>query len=91
MSPISKIKMRRRASRLAAKELLQSVAKDETDVYLAYRGLYRLWCGNNAALQELRPLFEIDGIEPDGALSVTDEFREQVRTVARQILPLLPE
>jgi hypothetical protein len=91
MSPISKIEIRRLASRHAAKELLQSAVTGETDVYLAYRGLYRLWCSNNAALQELRPLFRIDGIEPDGCLSVTDEFREQVRTLARQILPHLPD
>jgi hypothetical protein len=91
MSPISKIKVHRLASRHAAKELLQSVVTGETDVYLAYRGLYKLWCSNNAALQELRPLFRIDGIDPDGCLSVTDEFREQVRTLARQILPHLPD
>jgi hypothetical protein len=38
---------------------------------------------NNAAVQELRPLFTMDGIEPDGLLSVTEEFREQVLSLAK--------
>jgi hypothetical protein len=91
VTPISKVKIRRRASRQAAKELLQGIAAGEADVYLAYRGLYRLWCSNNAAVQELRPLFRIDGVDPDGRLSVTDEFREMVRALARDILPQLSD
>jgi len=39
--------------------------------------------------QELRPLFAIRGIEPDGRLSVTEEFREEVLSLAKQILPQL--
>jgi hypothetical protein len=91
MSPLSKIKRRRIASRQAARALLQSVAMGDADVYLAYRGLYGLGCSNSAALQELRPMFRIDGIQPDGSLSVTDEFREQVRILAGQILRQLPD
>jgi hypothetical protein len=91
VTPISKVKTRRRASRQAAKELLQGITTGEADVYLAYRGLYKLWCTNNAAVQELRPLFRIDGVDPDGQLSVTDEFRETVRTLARDILPQLSD
>jgi hypothetical protein len=86
---LSKIKIRRRASRQSAKELLQGIVTGEADVYLAYRGLYKLWCSNNAAVQELRPLFRIDGVDPDGQLSVTDEFREIVRALARDILSQL--
>jgi len=46
-----------------------------------------LWCGNNAAVQELRPLFRIPGIEPDGQLSANEEFRTTVQKVATEILP----
>jgi hypothetical protein len=67
------------------------VAFGDADVYLAYRRLYGLWCRNNAAVQELRPLFRIDGVDPDGQLSVTDEFRETVRSLAREILPQLAD
>ena len=89
MSPISKVELRRLATRQAAKELLQGLVEGTADPYQAYRGLYGLWCGNNAAVQELRPLFTMDGIEPDGRLSVTEEFREQVLSLAKQILPRL--
>jgi hypothetical protein len=44
-----------------------------------------------AAIQELRPLFRIDGVDPDGQLGVTDEFRETVRTLAKQILRQLSD
>jgi hypothetical protein len=91
MTPISKIKGRRRATRQAAKEYLESVAFGDADVYLTYRSLYGLWCRNNAAVEELRPLFRIDGVDPDGKLSVTDEFRERVRSLARNILPQLSD
>lgn len=91
MAAISKVELRRLACRKAAKELLQGLVDGNADPYRAYRGLYGLWCGNNAAVQELRPLFTMDGIEPDGRLSVTEEFRAQVLTLAKEILPLLSD
>jgi hypothetical protein len=89
VSPISQAERRRLASRQAARELLQDLVTGEADAYEAYRSLYGLWCGNNAAVQELRPLFRMEGIEPDGRFSVTKEFREKVLTFAKQILPKL--
>ena len=89
MSPTSKVERRRLASRQAARELLQDLVDGKADAYEAYRRLYGLWCTNNAALQELRPLFRIEGIEPDGHISVTIEFREQVLSLAKTILPTL--
>jgi hypothetical protein len=91
MSPISKVELRRRASRRAAKDLLQDLAIGKADVYEAYRRLWGLWCTNNAALQDLRPLFRIEGIEPQGYISVSAEFREQVISLAKQILPQLSD
>jgi hypothetical protein len=87
MSPPSKISLRRAASREKARLLLEAVARREEDVYVGYRQLYGLWIGNNAAVEELRPLFRIPGIEPDGTLSVTDEFRDLVVKLAIEILP----
>jgi hypothetical protein len=46
-----------------------------------------MWCANNAALQELRPLFRLEGIDPDGCLSITAEFREKVLSAANMVLP----
>jgi hypothetical protein len=46
-----------------------------------------LWCANNPALQELRPLFRMEGIEPDERVSVTAQFRERVLFTAKKTLP----
>jgi hypothetical protein len=87
MSPMAKVERRRLAARRAAAELLQTLVSGTADVYEAYRALYGLWCSDDAALPELRPLFRMDGIEPDGLLSVTEEFRNQVLSLAQHILP----
>ena len=87
VSPTSKIERRRLAFRQEARDLLQDLADGKADPYLAYRRLYALWCANNAALQELRPLFRIDRIEPDGRLSITDEFRKLALSTAKTVLP----
>ena len=83
----SRKERRREASRQAAKSLLEELVSGETEVYVAYRRLYGIWCGNNAAVQELRPLFRIPGIEPDARLSITPELESQVRSLAAAILP----
>jgi hypothetical protein len=87
VSPTSKIKRRKSASRQEARELLESIVAGKADPYMAYRRLYILWCANNAALQELRPLFRMEGIDADSNIIVTSEFREQVRLMAMEILP----
>ncbi len=82
-----KVTARRLQARKEAKVLLNSLSDGSDDAYEAYRKLYRLWCTRNAHVPELRPLFRIPGVEPDGALSVTTEFREEIRSVAAQLLP----
>jgi hypothetical protein len=84
-------KQRRQANRQAAKGLLQAIASGEAEVYSAYRSLYGLWSDHNAALQELRPLFRIPGIDADGPLSATKEFEAQVQSLAAAILPTLED
>lgn len=91
MSPVSKVKLRRLASRRAARDLLQDLVAGKVDAYEAYRRLWGLWCSNNAALQELRPLFRMEGIEAEGCISVSAEFRGQVLSLAGEILPQLSE
>jgi len=75
------------ACRQAAKETLEAIVSGEGELYLAYRRLYGIWSANNAAVQELRPLFRMEGIEADGTFSITDEFRARVLELAREILP----
>lgn len=77
--------------RQTAKELLRRLAASSSDTYETYRSLYHLWCTQNATVPELRPLFTIPGIEPDGQLSVTDSFKNQVRSSATAILASLPD
>ena len=89
MSPLWKVKLRRLATRKKAAEMLADIISGDADVYIAYRGLYALWCSNNAAVQELRPMFRMD--EPDGLLSVTAEFCAKVQQLAKEILPQLSE
>jgi hypothetical protein len=87
MTPLKKSNARRAAIRKQASRLLISLVNGDRDIYEAYRQLYGLWCSNNAAVPELRPLFQMPGVEPDGPLTITDEFRSEVETISRTILP----
>lgn len=89
MSPIRKTKIRRIRNRKRAEAILKALSQGQGDVYDGYRTLYGIWCSNNAAVQELRPLFRMPGIKPDGFLSVAVGFRLDVRSLAAQILPLI--
>ena len=89
MSPIRKTMLRRAQVRNRAGALLKSLSEGSIDTYEGYRQLYGLWRSYNAAVQELRPFFRIPGVEPDGRLSVTDDFRSEIRSLAAKILPLI--
>ena len=87
MKQVSKRKIRREDTRKKSKKLLELIVSGDIEIYVAYRRLYALWCANNSAIQELRPMFRISGISPDGTISVTEEFRFQIISIAREILP----
>jgi hypothetical protein len=87
MTPVKKSKVRRAASREDARRILTALINGNHDVYEAYRKLYGLWCTNNSAVLELRPLFQISGAEPDGRLSITEEFRKEIVAISQTILP----
>jgi len=91
MSQVTKVKRRRLVARRAAVEALKDLIASNGDPYLAYRKLYALWCGNNAAVEELTPLFHMEGISPDGALSVTASFVCEIQGLAARILPLFEQ
>jgi len=42
---------------------------------------------NNSAVLELRPMFSISDVSPNGTLSITEEFKAQIISIAREILP----
>ncbi|HEY3990825.1 MAG TPA: hypothetical protein VGM02_16090 [Acidobacteriaceae bacterium] len=83
---VSKVELRRQAIRKASMAILEQMVSGEIEVYIGYRLLYAHWCWNNAALQELRPMFRIPNVSPDGVLSVTEDFNVQVVSLAREIL-----
>ena len=88
---LRKTEIRRLRIRRRIEVLLMSLSEGTIDVYEGYRTLYGFWCSYNAAVPELKPLFRIPGIEPDGRLSVTDAFRAQVRSLAGQVAPLFSD
>ena len=85
--PIKNKKLRRIRDRKRMKTLLELLVRGGGDSYETYRALYALWCSNNAAVPELKPLFRIPGIEPDGAISITEKFKKTVQSLAKEILP----
>ena len=85
LSPIRKVAMSRARVRSRALGYVRELSAGNSH-YENYRALYMLWCGNNAAVQELRPLFRIPGIEPDGQLRVDEKFRRTVQQIATDIL-----
>jgi|SRR5579859_3695336 len=89
MSPLKKLVQRRIQDRQHAKAILRSLSEGGSEAYEQYRSLYKLWCSNNSALPELKPLFRIPGIEPDGSFTISNEFRTTVRALAAEILPLM--
>ena len=91
VTPAGKATLRRVHDGKRANTILESLSQGTGDVYESYRALHGIWCSNNAAVPELRPLFRIPGIEPDGALSITDEFRKTVRALAKEILSLISD
>jgi hypothetical protein len=83
---VSKSETRRQITQNAVRDILESMLSDDTDVYIGDRRLYRQRCGNNAAVQKLRPLFRIPGISPDGSLSVDEGFKAQVLALAKDMV-----
>jgi hypothetical protein len=76
-------------TRKRAHALLQALVSSELDVYEGYKQLYGLWVSRNAAVQDLRPLFRIPGVDANGIFSVDDYFRNEVITIAEKLIPLL--
>ena len=91
MSPVRKTALRRSRDREKAVAFLKAIGDGSGDLYECYRELYMLWYSNNMALPELKPLFSITGIDPNGCFSVNESFRTQVRTLVATILPLIAE
>jgi hypothetical protein len=60
----TKPEIRRQATRNQFRRVLTSLVIGDADVYEGYRNLYAIYCSNNAALEDMKPLFRIAGIDP---------------------------
>lgn len=90
MSPLRKIEIRRRRDRARAKQLISEIASGKEYVVEDYLQLFGLFCSNNAALEDVKPLFRIPGVDPESSFSVDEYFNSSVKTIAAEVLKKLP-
>ena len=86
----------RRAERRArtletARGVLSAIVNGSRDPYQGYRGLYGIHPGASGAVEELKPLFRLPGIEPDGSIHVDNQFRRIVIAAADWLRENPPE
>jgi hypothetical protein len=85
---------RRLRTLVRARRVLQTIVDGSRDPYEGYRELYGMYVDSSGLLKELKPLFHLPGIYPDGPIQVNDEFRRTVIAAAEDRLtgnPSLPE
>ena len=61
-----------------ARGVLQKIADGSRDPYEGYREVYGMYVGTDGLVEELKPLFRMPGIEPDGTIHVNEAFRRIV-------------
>jgi len=62
--------------------VLQAIADGSRDPYEGYREVYGIYLDTSGAVQELKPLFRLPEICPDGCIHVNDEFRRTIVSAA---------
>ena len=61
-----------------ARGVLRKIADGSRDPYEGYREVYGVYLGTSGLAEELKPLFRLPGIEPDGTIHVNKDFRRTV-------------
>lgn len=69
-----------------ARIILEALSDGTPGPYEGYRQVYGIYLNTSGALEELKPLFRLRGVVPDGTFSVDDEFRRVVIAAAAQWL-----
>jgi hypothetical protein len=69
-----------------AQSILEQIVDGSLTPQDGYRLLRGLYVGSNGLLADLRPMFRLPGIEPDGLLTEDDEFNRTVREAAAEWL-----
>jgi len=62
--------------------VLRAMADGSHDPYEGYRKVYAIYVGTSGLVEELKPLFRLPGVNPDGTITVDDEFRRTVIAAA---------
>jgi hypothetical protein len=74
-----------------ARNILHEVVDGKLDPYEGYRQVYSIYVGTSGIAEELKPLFRLPGIDPDGHINVDDAFRRFVVTSAADWLTRNPQ
>jgi len=67
-----------------ARCILQTITDGRCDPYEGYREVYSIYLSTSGFAEELKPLFRLPGISPDGTVTVNDRFRRTVIAAARR-------
>ena len=73
---------RRLGSLDEARLVLRAIADGSRDPYEGYREVYGIYLDSSGAVEELKPLFRLPDIYPDGPIHVDDQFRRTIITAA---------
>jgi hypothetical protein len=73
---------RRAAALQSARDVLRAISAGSRDPYEGYREVYGIYIASSGALEELKPLFRLPGIEPDGCIHVDEKFHTTVVSAA---------
>ena len=73
---------RRLGSLDKARLILGAIADGRRDPYEGYREVYGIYLDSSGAVEELKPLFRLPDIYPDGPIHVDDEFRRTIIVAA---------
>ena len=72
----ARVAARRSASKTQAEAILQEIATGRIDPWEGYRQVYGVYVASSGLLEELKPLFQLPGIVPDGCMTIDDRVRE---------------
>ena len=65
-----------------ARLVLEAVADGSRNTYEGYREVYAIYIDTSGLVEELKPLFRLPGVYPDGPITVDDDFRRTVIAAA---------
>ena len=58
-----------------ARTVLEQMTDGTLDCWEGYRRVYGIWLSSSGRADELRPLFQIPNIHPDGCLDINDSVK----------------